>query len=72
MTRDEAIAHVEKLVTEIRETAGDNESSHYTEDYLMEWVLRHIACGAIEPADAAAVATAALASKQIEFDRWYA
>lgn len=49
--------------------AGDNESAHYEEDELRDDVLKAIAKGS---RNAKELASIALQTGAIEFDRWYA
>jgi hypothetical protein len=62
---------VEARVREVRDMAerGDFEMAHSLEDQLYADVLEAIADGY---ADTAALASEALLTKEIEFDRWFA
>lgn len=58
---DRAVAHV-------RAIADDDEAAHIAEDKLYTEVLRHIAANALEPWSR--IATQALKTKDIQFERW--
>lgn len=61
---------VRKEVAQIKYRAGDDEAAHSMEDKLHQDVLLAIAEGRC--ADPAACAREALATRSIEFSRWYA
>ena len=64
---------IKSRLEEIRRIAGDNERAHSAEDELHQDVLRAIADGDIEPLDSIReAARLALASIDIEFERWSA
>jgi hypothetical protein len=66
----ESLEDVQKIVAEIEQEAGDPEVAHRMEDELFEAVLRYIASGATS--QMMAIVHAALASKEIQFSRYYA
>ena len=65
------VADVRKCVAAIAALAdeGDNEYAHIDEKALWLYVLRTIAAGS---ADAQALATEALKTLDLDFERWYA
>ena len=63
-------AQVDEWVNTVLTVKGDNEVAHGREDEILVAVLRAIADGRVE--DAAEVASAALTTQEIEYDRWYA
>jgi hypothetical protein len=65
VTTEEVALRVES----VRRRAGDDEAAHSDEDRLWEDVLRAIAAGTENPA---ALASAALKTQDIDFNRWCA
>jgi hypothetical protein len=63
------VEEIRARVQEIKNLCDDNEAAHSLEDALDEDVLTAIADGAQNPAE---LARAALATKELEFERWYA
>lgn len=63
------VEEVADRVRRIAEMTGDNEAAHVEEDQLLEDVLSAIADGADNPAE---LAKAALAAREVNYDRWYA
>lgn len=66
-----SLARIEIHLADIRDYAatGDNEVAHSREDHLHTEVLQAIAAGAPDPA---ALATAALQTRTIKFERHHA
>ena len=62
---------VEARVRKIKEMKGDNEAAHVEEDNLYEEVLRAIVAHS-RYGYASDLARAALRTKEIGFERWYA
>lgn len=65
------IQDVEARVAHIRSIAFDPEKAHEAEDFLHKEVLHAIARGE-DGGNPAALARAALATRDIEFERWCA
>jgi hypothetical protein len=63
------IEEIRERVQKIRDIARDGEAAHLAEDGLHQDVLKAIADGAEDPRELAA---AALATRELEFARWYA
>jgi len=68
MTVDE----IKKRVKKIEDMSGDSEAAHYAEDGLHQDVLEAIAKEFIGSGQIADCAAAALETRSIDFDRWYA
>lgn len=66
----ETVEDVENMVKVIELIQGDAESAHSMEDDLYEAVLRYIADGNQQKLQE--IAYTALATKELDFDRWCA
>ena len=65
------VSHVQQRVQAIAEASGDPEAAHSLEDDLFVDALKVINAESVDP-QAKALAGAALASREINFERWYA
>lgn len=62
---------VRRVAEEVLAHRADCESAHMAEDDIWLDVLTYIACNSTDN-HAAALAKAAIATKTVDFDRWYA